>query len=259
MGYVSEDAELDHRVVGRDEHVAWLSDEALAEPRVSRHPLEVRTAAPEATGCRGERVEGRVDAPVGLDGLQERGCDSREVGRSTPGVDMLQDRSRGGVLHDSIARRAENRESTPIVYGRGDLTWRVEVDVAEHPTSALFRSCGLHGELGDERCQARAIDEEPCRFDRGRRGHDVVVELPRSGHTGTFGVGHDPIVEWQQYGGGSRGVRGPSACSQREAKVPVDLPCERALVLAIMVGVACGEGGASPEIDGVPDLDPEVA
>ena len=61
-----EDAQLDLRVVGRDQPIAGLGDEGAADLAANlgadRDVLEVRIAARQPAGCRNRLVERRVDA-----------------------------------------------------------------------------------------------------------------------------------------------------------------------------------------------------
>ena len=62
-----EHAQLDLRVVGRDEHVAGIGDERAAdlaaELGADRNVLQVGIAAAQTAGRRHRLVEARVDAP----------------------------------------------------------------------------------------------------------------------------------------------------------------------------------------------------
>ena len=77
LGEVREHAELDLRVVGRDQHVARVGDEGAAdlaaERRADRNVLQVRIAAAQPAGGGDRLVEAGVDAAgLGVHQLRQR-------------------------------------------------------------------------------------------------------------------------------------------------------------------------------------------
>ena len=96
-GDLGQQPQLDLRVVGADQQVAGLGDEAGADLAPERRPdrdvLQVRVVRREPAG-RGRRlVEGRVDPPVGGDQLRQRvEVGLCELGQLAPALDLGDDR-----------------------------------------------------------------------------------------------------------------------------------------------------------------------
>ena len=113
-GQVGEDAQLDLRVVGRQQPHPVGRDEGapdlLAELRAHGDVLQVRVGAGEAAGARGGLPERRVDAPVRGDGLRQRDEVRRvQLRQLAPALDDGDDR----VQVADLRRARAGRSSSP--------------------------------------------------------------------------------------------------------------------------------------------------
>ena len=189
-GDVGEHAQLDLRVVDRDQHVAGLGDEAGADLapglRADRDVLEVRVDRREPPGRRVRLQQRRVQPAVGADRrreLLEVGLD--ELGQLAPALDLLDDRvlvadrleharvGREAGLAAALAREPELDEQH-----LGELLRRADHELlaGELPDLALeLGGGGAHAEPG--LLEPRGVELDAGLLGLAQHAHERQLDL----------------------------------------------------------------------------------
>src|SRR5919204_1964589 len=200
VGDVREDAQLDLRVVRRDEDGPRLTGheraaDAPAERRADRDVLEVRRVRRQPARCGDRLVEVRVHAPgLGVDERRERvGVRALELLHLAVIEDLLHDRMRlAELLEDLRVRRVATAHRTTAARELQlreqqvlQLLRRVDLElVSDGVVRLALDPRDLTRELARKRCQVRKVDADPGLFHLDEhvdeRHLDLVEQPPQA-------------------------------------------------------------------------------